>query len=577
MLQRILLAIVVLGIPSLSRAQEGGARALPPGSQLYLRWDGLASHREAFDKTAVGKMLAGDTGKFLGGLVEFIEKQVDNLAGQAPPEVVEIAKAVPTILRGIGKHGFRVGVEIHKVSPPEIEGVLVFPKGGKDEAGLLPLLKKLAAMAGAEVKEEKVDGRNVTHIPSEHVHVGWWKEGDDAVIVIGTEGPHKAAKRVGSKGKHLAGNPLYKELQSFKEFPTWADGYLDFAKLFKVSEGFGEEAGKLIEDLGLNGLKSVTFHSGFDGPAERSVILVDMPGPRKGLLKLANRRPIKLADLPPMPSDLTSFSASNLDLAALYEAIIGGIEAGVKIYLPNQADQVKGAIKLLEENILGVKLKEELFDSFGDLVVSYSSPSEGPLGFGAVYLVKVKDAKKLQGALDTLFNKLANFGFIPIELKKKSYRDAELQEIHIGGGGGNFQFAGPGFQLPTFVIHNGWLGFSSYPQPLKGFVLRTKGELANWKPSANLTKRLAGFPKEFVSIAVSDPRPSLKFLFSIAPTGVALINSLTARFAPGAQFDVSLLPNALEATRHLFPNITVGTDDGKKWRIETWASLMLPF
>ena len=80
-----------------------------------------------------------------------------------------------------------------------------------------------------------------------------------------------------------------------------------------------------------------------------------------------------------------------------------------------------------------------------------------------------------------------------------------------------------------------------------------------------------------VAIAVSDPRPGLKFVFSLAPPAVALLNSFTAQFAPGAQFDVNLIPNGLEATQHLFPNITVTTDDGKKVRIETRASLMLPF
>jgi hypothetical protein len=572
MLQRIFLTVVVLGIPSLSRAQDVGARALPPGSQIYLRWDGFEKHRAAFDKTALGKMLAGDTGKFLKGMVAYIEKQFDALAGAgAPPQVVEILKGLPNLLGVVGNNGFSLGVEVHKVAPPEIEGVLVFPKAGTDEAGLLPLIKKVAGLSGAEIKEEKIAGRNVFHIPSEHVHLGWWKEGDDAVIVIGTEGPEKAAKRIGSKGKHLAGNHMYKELQNFKEFPTWADGYLDIAKLFKVADGLGEEVGKLIEELGLNGLKSVTFHSGFDGPAERSVIFVDIPGPRKGLLKLANRKTIKLADLPPMPSDLTSFSASNLDLAALYDAILGAVEATVKIYFPNQADQVKEGIKIAE-NILGVKLKEELFGSFGDLVVSYSSPSEGPLGLGTVYLVKVKDEKKLQASLDNLFKALGALPFIPVEVKKNAYRDAELQEIHIGGPGGQGNF-----QLPTFVIHKGWLALSFYPQPIQGYVLRTKGDLPIWKAGPNLTRRLEAFPKDFTAIAVSDPRPGLKLLFSIAPTGVGLLNSLAAQFAPQAQFDINLIPNALEVTRHLFPNITVSTDDGKKLRIETRASLMLPF
>jgi len=38
-----------------------------------------------------------------------------------------------------------------------------------------------------------------------------------------------------------------------------------------------------------------------------------------------------------------------------------------------------------------------------------------------------------------------------------------------------------------------------------------------------------------------------------------------------------LIPHARMATNHLFPNITVTTDDGKKIRSETRASLALPF
>jgi hypothetical protein len=43
------------------------------------------------------------------------------------------------------------------------------------------------------------------------------------------------------------------------------------------------------------------------------------------------------------------------------------------------------------------------------------------------------------------------------------------------------------------------------------------------------------------------------------------------------QFDLDLIPNAQEATRHLFPNVTIGTDDGKRLRSDTHASLALPF
>jgi hypothetical protein len=62
-------------------------------------------------------------------------------------------------------------------------------------------------------------------------------------------------------------------------------------------------------------------------------------------------------------------------------------------------------------------------------------------------------------------------------------------------------------------------------------------------------------------------------LLSLAP----LIGGSVASFAPQLDFDVSTLPNAQEATRHLFPNVSVTTDDGKTLRSETRGSLSLPF
>jgi hypothetical protein len=120
--------------------------------------------------------------------------------------------------------------------------------------------------------------------------------------------------------------------------------------------------------------------------------------------------------------------------------------------------------------------------------------------------------------------------------------------------------------------------FASYPQPLKGFILRTSGELTSYDVKARLGKRLDAFPKEFVSLSVSDPRPTVKLLLSLAPPALSLINGLSSQFLPASpQFDVTLIPNVHEATRHLFPNITVTTDDGMRVRMDTRASLNLPF
>jgi hypothetical protein len=103
--------------------------------------------------------------------------------------------------------------------------------------------------------------------------------------------------------------------------------------------------------------------------------------------------------------------------------------------------------------------------------------------------------------------------------------------------------------------------------------MRANGELPSWQPDASVTANLDKFPKEFHSISVSDPRPTVSQVLALAPAVLGLLNT----FLPDLRLDVGLLPNAQEATRHLFPNVSVVSDNGKTLRMETRASLALPF
>ncbi|MBM4072893.1 MAG: hypothetical protein FJ271_28790 [Planctomycetes bacterium] len=566
MVMRVAMAVMVWALASTSWAQEAPERLLPRGSQVYLRWDGVATHREAFKKTAVGKMLQGDMGRFFTGLGDYLEKLVDAFVAAENPQAADMLKELPRTLSAIGKHGFRLGIEVKNLSPPDIEGMLIFPKSGKTDGGILALVRKAAALAGAEVQETKKGKRTIHSIDTPVVKLVWWSEGDDAVIAVGTRSVDELAKKT---NKDCTSNPLYLHLKEFKEFSTWADGFVDVAGLAKVAGAAGPDVARLVDDLGLKGLKSITFHSGFDGPAEHSVLLFDMPGPRKGLLKLANQRKINLADLPPMPADLSYFAASNLDLVTLYDGVLVAVEGAVRLFAPEQANMVKQGLQAVE-GAVGVKLRDDLLGSLGDLMVSYRSPADGPLGLGAVYLIKMKNQKKFADSLDSLIKAAATVPFVEVSTRKNAYRGADIHGVYFGVGGASFH-------VFDYTMHKGWLGLSFYPQPLQGYVLRTAGDLPAWKPSAALARRLQEFPKEFVGISVSDPRPSLKLVLSLAPTLVSFLNSMTTFVAPGTQFDVNLIPNAHEATRHLFPNITVITDDGKRVRVETKSSLPLPF
>src|SRR5262249_58656305 len=103
-----------------------------------------------------------------------------------------------------------------------------------------------------------------------------------------TEGPGALLLGLDTRKSGLTDNPLFKQVTSFKEFPAWGRAYLDMAALIQLGKGYSPEVGRLLDDLGLDGIKSVTFQSGFDGAAERGLTEIHVPGPRKGLLRLAS-------------------------------------------------------------------------------------------------------------------------------------------------------------------------------------------------------------------------------------------------------------------------------------------------
>lgn len=567
MCRRVLLLGVLLLVPGAASAQNVPERLLPGGSQIYLRYDGLDKHRANFDKTAVGKMLQDDTGKFLAALGTYVHELMDVALRQADPNVAALIKEVPGILATIHHHGLVLGIEIKSVMPPQVEGVLVFPQAGGPKGSLLPVINKLVKLANLDPKETKVGKRTVRELGNEFVHFGWWTEANnDVVLVVGTTPVLDVAKA--SPKASFAQSKTFARVAAFKEFPVWARGHLDLGGLFQKVGELAPDADKLIGELGLKGLQGITFQSGFAGTAERTIVEMHTPE-RKGLLALMNKKTISLTDLPPLPNDVTSFSASNFNLRNVFDGGITIAEAVANVFF-NGAFDPKESVRQVE-GLLGVKFGEDLFGSFGDMFVSYSSPAEGPLGLGGVYLFKVKDDKKLGDTLESLFKAIPPLPGVDILYKKRPYRGADVMELKVKTEQGEFPVA-------AMTIHKGWFLLANYPQSVYGFILRSKGDLPAWKADVKLTKALAAFPKEFTAISVSDPRPTVQGLLALTPGLFTLANSILPNVLPGAPvFDVSVIPHSQDAVRHLFPNIIVTTDDGTKVRSETRASLALPF
>src|SRR4051812_12786988 len=94
------LALLVLLVPGVGRAEDvPPEQLLPAGTQVYLRWDGIDSHRPAYAKTGLGQMMQGDTGRFVTGVFGQVQEglgallTVDQLLGGAAPEKLQKLQA----------------------------------------------------------------------------------------------------------------------------------------------------------------------------------------------------------------------------------------------------------------------------------------------------------------------------------------------------------------------------------------------------------------------------------------------------------------------------------------------------
>lgn len=573
MLRRIGIALLVLLASGVSRAQEAPENLLPASTHIYLRWDGIDAHRAAYEKTALGQMMHGDMGKFVDGVFGQLQESIggmltnEQLLGGVPPErlkkLQEDAAEAPKLLALLAQHGLIVGVEVRSLEPASVQATLILPGAGAKPGPLFGTLRLLTTLAKEEVKEKKIAGRTVFHLDADVVHLAWWVEGPHVVLSFGTDKPEATVKRMQAKGSRLVDSLLYKKVLGFKQFETGARAYIDATALVKIARSRGEAVGKLIDDLGLGGLHSVTFYSGFDGAAERSVMELDMPSPRKGLLRLAGGKPFTFADAPPVPPDVTSWSMTNFDAGVFYDTALLAAENIVRLVSPDDASKVKDFVKLADAS-LGISLRDDLLAMLGDKVVSYSSPGEGPLTLGQSFLISVKDGDKVLEALDGIIKSLAKATGADLTVKKKKYHGVELREVH---------WRQPGmFLAPSYAVHKGWLSIGYFPQAVQGYILRANGELPGWKPDEATRATVAKLPNPVVSISFSDPRPTIKTMLSLAPLAAAAISSAF----PDLKFEASMLPNAQEATQHLFWNVSVVSDDGKTMRMETRASLDLP-
>jgi hypothetical protein len=617
-------AVAADGSAPNSAPNSAPERLLPPTTQLYVRWDGIAAHGAAYKASVWGGLMAGPTGESVrtllargqkllgssalaepladgGSLAELranladlkaLDKVAELIADRGLIVAAEARMPTPTI-RGIGRTvGAAVGGKLPgpDVLAPHVRAIVVVPEVGDRADVLFGTLRLAFKTTESNLGPFEAAGRKgfcltPTGSDSGVGQMAWWMEGNHFVFYMG---PGKPADVVAEMAAHaatggLTGHPLFRRCSKTGDFETVARGFVDTDKVVALAKAlagpFVPGLKERLDSTGLGGLKAVVFASGFDGKESRAVYEFDVPGDRKGVAKALKNVPLGLADLPPMPPDVSRFSALRLDPAATYAAGLGlveflalsdefGVEDGAG--KTNAAAVVKARREYLAreaDKFLSISVADDLLPHLGDKLVVFQSPTEGLQVFGTVVCVSVKDAAKVKSALGRIHRGLE--AGAKVKMRRGALKGVEYREFYARGFG---------LVTPTYAIVGDWLILASHPQAVQGVILRSKGDLEKWAPDAATAKRLAKVPADGCGLQYCDPRGTAANLCTIGSLFASYLN-IDAGGSDDEDFDplpTSVVPNAHELGKHLFPNLTVTRDDGKTIRVAVSESFSLP-
>ena len=543
---------------------------LPEDSVLLARVDGSLLHAEAFQKTAAYDAL------YKSGLVRFFEKTFHRAKGMAGPVPV---KPYLDALQLICDKGFSVGVSPGMGDQGRQPfGVIVLHEG----ASLDKVLSSIVQLAGnEELKAEKktIGKRTVVRmdIPdSPGVEVGWWAEGKHLIVAVGINGIEQAMAVADGKTPNVTANPLWAKYSQSKESELTSFGWLNVVPLRAIFGGMpvptqNQDQPTTVQELllvlGLDNLNSIGMQAGIKGRSLTSVTSIDAPGERRGLLSLLDQELMTIKDLPPLPQQLSSFMAYSFDSAqavqTLYEVAVD-LEG---VMSPDTA-HVEAA-RATAKDQLGLDVIDDLLTGLGNVTCVYNDEAQTGFGIAPALLVEVKDAEKLNTALERLLVETlpqVSQGQAKGVVSEKNGTKTYIVEIPQGA------------MSPTLSVSDKWLCVSFTPQPVLAFNLRVQGELPTWNVATLPKETSAAIPASFTGLTIVDPRSTYRMLIGLAPIGASLAQlgmSQSGALPPNspAIIQVADIPPAELVTLPLYPNVAYSLVDENGLTTRTTSSV----
>ncbi|HWP40020.1 MAG TPA: hypothetical protein VNL70_03770, partial [Tepidisphaeraceae bacterium] len=242
--------------------------------------------------------------------------------------------------------------------------------------------------------------------------------------------------------------------------------YIDFERAIGMIEQLVQQrddvqirqrVSKVIDALGLRGLKRLIRTSGFDGPDWLTQTFVQAPAPRSGLLEGLSGEAISPQLLKAVPADATFVAVGQFDAAA-FVTRLREIAGQIDPQAQRVFDQVLGGVQLA----IAKNPVTDVLQPLGRQWAAYCSPSVAGNGvLGIVIVNRLDDPAKAASALPTAMVNLSNWGAVALNRVQAGVQ-IRLRSTKIDGM--TVYYVGLPIIAPSWVIRDGYLYMGLYPQ-----------------------------------------------------------------------------------------------------------------
>lgn len=528
------------------------ARVMPAETALYVGWSQLMEQDSPELRLHQ---------QFMRGMLDFAASQSGQEA--PPPWFPHFLDLLPPLQTGSGGLGLFDVTLVDK--QPDIQAALVVET--PDAAAVAASVGKLI---GAVVDAAQIEPLAVRDVPFSRVRLGdtpmylmWGSYEHFCLLALGDAAAGKVLDCMKGSAANLAAAPEFtfdrNKVQARVEkqyFCLYADVQRIVTRGKAVAAEIMGELPPIVDqaltELGVTSVRSKYLHADRHDDRPRMMAFAHVDGPRRGLLKLWDQKPLAEDDLKIVPKDVYWAEVNNLDLVGVWAEVRRVFEE----LAPEKVGMLDGPLAM-SARMLGFSITEDLLPVLGDTWALFDAPAHGGILLtGTVLVADVKDAEALQGMLARVVQfatPLAREGEATLKLGQMKHGEHDIHYVLIGGV--------PSPVAPAWgFADNRWV-FGLFPQTvataLRQVDPKTRGESLLDNPDFKAGR--ARLPRDAQGIGYFDMKYLTRLFYPVAK--LALTAGASVLAPHGVEIDFALLPPLPEAVAKVTNNVSTSSVD----------------